>query len=82
MTRFWLGRSVAWRLHGHATTTEAGIDISHRSEQTFVAAGRVLAGNPAEFSKKKNAVRIYPVGLEFTEEDFPLPIHRRTKSQE
>ena len=81
MTRFWLGRSVAWRLPSHATTTEAGIGIPYRSEQTAVIEGRVLAGNQAEFSKK-NAVGIYPTGSDFAEEDFLFSIHRRTKSQD
>ena len=82
MTRFWLGRSVAWRLPSHATTTEAGIGIPYRSEQISVVAGRVLAGNTAEFFQKRNAVGIYPAGSDFAEEDFLFSIHRRTKSQD
>ncbi len=59
MTRFWLGRSVAWRLPSHATTTEAGMGIPYRSEQTSVVEGRVLAGNQAEFSKKKKTQLVF-----------------------
>ncbi len=60
MTRFWLGRSVAWRVPSHATTTEAGIGIPYRGEQTSVVEGRVLAGNQAEFSKKETQLVFTP----------------------
>jgi hypothetical protein len=53
VTRFWLGGSVARRLPGHATTTEAGRAIPAEATKLSLLAGRVRTGNPAEFSKKE-----------------------------
>ena len=60
MTRFWLGRSVARRLPGHATTTEAGRAIPAEATKLSLLAGCVLTGNPAEVSKKETQLVFTP----------------------
>jgi hypothetical protein len=63
MTRFWLGRSVAGRLLGLATTKKARKEIVRRSERLPLLAENVHKGKRESFSKtKRQAERLAVTG--------------------